>query len=75
LPGKNDRKENAVNRNELDKEPADGPPRSDEVASSDDGVDVTLIRWFLTLTPAERLAFLQRHVRAVLRIRRDNPQL
>jgi hypothetical protein len=36
---------------------------------SEDGVDLTLIRWMLTLTPAERLQFLQRHVDAVLAIR------
>ncbi|HEX5431761.1 MAG TPA: hypothetical protein VFW83_07335 [Bryobacteraceae bacterium] len=27
---------------------------------SEDGVDLTLIRWFLSLTPAERLAFVER---------------
>lgn len=49
------------------------PP--DEPAYSEDGVDLTLIRWFLGLTPIERLRFLQRHANAVLRIRRANPQL
>jgi len=39
---------------------------------SEDGVDLTLIRWFLSLTPAERLQFLQRHVNAVLTVRRLN---
>ena len=37
---------------------------------SEDGVDLTLIRWFLSLTPAERLQFLQRQVNAILAIRR-----
>jgi hypothetical protein len=32
--------------------PPDGTP-------ADDGVDVTLIRWMLSLTPDERLAVLQ----------------
>lgn len=36
------------------------------------GVDFSLIRWMLSLTPAERLAFLQRHVNAVLTVRRLN---
>ena len=43
--------------------PADSPPLDD------DGVDVTLIRWMLSLTPAERLRVLERHVNAVHRLR------
>jgi hypothetical protein len=39
---------------------------------SEDGVDLTLIRWFLSLTPAERLGFLQRQVNAILAIRSLN---
>jgi hypothetical protein len=39
---------------------------------SEDGVDRTLIRHFLSLTPAERLQFLQRQVSAILRIRKLN---
>jgi len=39
---------------------------------SKDGVDLTLIRWMLSLTPAERLQFLQRQVNAILAIRRLN---
>jgi hypothetical protein len=35
---------------------------------SEDGVDLTLIRWMLSLTPAERLAFLQRQTNCILRI-------
>jgi hypothetical protein len=35
----------------------------------DDGVDVTLIRWMLSMTPAERLQVLQSHVRSVLELR------
>jgi hypothetical protein len=41
---------------------------SDEVRD-ESGVDVSLIRWFLTLTPAERLDYLQEHVNAVVEIR------
>lgn len=36
---------------------------------SEDGVDLTLIRWFLTLTPAERLQYHQRQINAIERIR------
>ena len=39
---------------------------------SEDGVDLTLIRWFLSLTPMERLEYLQRQVNAVLRMRQLN---
>ena len=39
---------------------------------SEDGVDLTLIRWMLSLTPAERLQFLQRQVNAILAIQRLN---
>jgi hypothetical protein len=36
---------------------------------SSDGVDVSLIQWTLSLTPAERLRVLQQHVNSVLRLR------
>jgi hypothetical protein len=39
---------------------------------SDDGVDLTLIRWMLSLTPAERLQVLQRHVNGILEMRKLN---
>ena len=32
---------------------------------SEDGVDLTLIRWMLSLTPAERLQVLQSHINSV----------
>ncbi len=37
-----------------------------------DGVDLTLIRWMLSLTPAERLQVLQDHLDDVLSIRERN---
>jgi hypothetical protein len=40
-----------------------------EPTYSEDGVDLTLIRWMLSLTPAERLDVLQQHLRSVLRLR------
>ena len=44
----------------------DQPPPTDY---SDDGVDLTLIRWMLSPTPAERLQYLQNHVNEILAIR------
>ena len=38
-------------------------------AFSEDGVDLTLIRWMLSLSPADRLAVLQANVRSILRLR------
>lgn len=39
---------------------------------SEDGVDLTLIRWMLSLTPAERLQVLQSFVDLVEAVRKDN---
>ena len=36
---------------------------------STNGVDVTLIRWMLSLTPAERLEVLQRYIHSVEQLR------
>lgn len=36
---------------------------------SEDGVDLTLIRWMLSLTPLERLLALQRSVESIVRLR------
>jgi hypothetical protein len=46
-------------------------PSEPDLPPEDDGVDRTLIRWMLTLSPGERLAVLQRHVNAVLALRGD----
>jgi hypothetical protein len=39
---------------------------------SEDGVDFTLIRWMLSLTPAERLRLLEERTEEVLTIRQLN---
>jgi hypothetical protein len=39
---------------------------------SQDGVDLTLIRWMLSLTPAERLEFLEEQIADILTIRALN---
>ena len=36
---------------------------------SNDGVDITLIQWMLSLSPTERLQVLQQHVRSIMRLR------
>ena len=40
-----------------------------EPTHSEDGVDLTLIRWTLSMTPAERLQTLQNTVRSIVTIR------
>jgi hypothetical protein len=39
---------------------------------SEDSVDLTLIRWMLSLTPAERLDFLDERIGEILAIRELN---
>jgi hypothetical protein len=51
------------------------PGNEAEPAYSEDGVDLTLIRWFLSLTPTERLRHLEDHIRAIWKVRRDNSHL
>jgi hypothetical protein len=46
--------------------PAEQPPLPEY---SEDGVDLSLVRWMLSLTPAERLEFLEDQINAVLEIR------
>lgn len=41
---------------------------------SPDGVDLTLVRWMLSLTPLERLETLQRTVQSILRLRREETE-
>lgn len=48
------------------------PVKFAEAEYSPDGVDLTLIRWMLSLTPAERLRALQKFVNSVRRIRARN---
>jgi len=44
--------------------PPDAPPET-EPAYAEDGVDLTLIRWMLSLTPDERLRVLQERQDAI----------
>ena len=43
--------------------------QTDKPTYSEDGVDLTLIRWMLSMTPAERLQVLQQNVSSTLRLR------
>ena len=45
--------------------------RNDEQTHSEEGVDLTLIRWMLSMTPAERLETLQQNVWSIMRLRGD----
>ena len=47
-------------------------PIDAEATHSEDGVDLTLIRWMLSLTPTERLEVLQESVRSILRLRGED---
>ena len=38
---------------------------------SKDGVDLSLIRWMLSMTPTQRLQILQQNIRAIMRLRGD----
>jgi hypothetical protein len=50
------------------------PLKESEPTHSTDGVDLTLIRWMLSMTPAERLQTLQQNVQAILRLRGDKAE-
>lgn len=47
------------------------PESQDEQTYSEDGVDVTLIRWMLSLTPTERLQVLQESVQSLIRTKEE----
>jgi hypothetical protein len=46
-------------------------PAGNEPLYSESGVDLTLIRWMLSLTPAERLQVLQQTIHSILRLKGD----
>jgi hypothetical protein len=52
------------------KERSSKPTRRTELPErSEDGVDLTLIRWMLSLTPAERLRVAQSSANSLMRLR------
>ncbi len=52
------------------------PPERDDPAASrayaDDGTDLTLIRWMLSLSPEERLRALQSQAQFINQVRAEN---
>jgi hypothetical protein len=44
------------------------PMQYDAHVYSDDGVDLTLIRWMLSISPTERLQVLQQNVQSLSRL-------
>jgi len=38
-----------------------------------DGVDLSLIRWMLSMPPTQRLQTLQKNIRSVMRLRGEKP--
>ena len=52
-----------------DEGPRPGSPQPELPTHSPDGVDLTLIRWMLSLTLAERLQVVQDHANSILRLR------
>ncbi len=50
-------------------EPVDGTFQEGLPTYSDDGVDLTLIRWMLSLSPIERLRTAQRYANSVRKLR------
>ena len=61
-------------RNAMKTNDKPAPTRKNAPTHSEDGVDLTLIRWMLSLTPAQRLQVLQQHVRSVEELRARNRQ-
>jgi hypothetical protein len=49
--------------------PPDCPELRDTVQISAEGVDLTLIRWMLSLTPLQRLEILQQNLQSIRRLR------
>jgi len=44
------------------------PPMQNNTTYSIDGVDLTLIRWMLSITPTERLRVLQQNIQSLSRL-------
>ena len=57
-----EQEETCTGRSEL------APFSEDEPLYSEDGVDLTLIRWMLSMTPTERLQTLQQNIRSLARL-------
>lgn len=51
---------------------SDSPSPNDVSDYSQSGVDLGLIRWMLSLTPRQRLLFLEERINDILEIRQRN---
>jgi hypothetical protein len=58
-----------MNRPKQAKPPVEGYVRGESAQHVGEGVDVTLIRWMLSLTPEERLRALEDNIHALLKLR------
>jgi hypothetical protein len=63
----------AQNVSSNEDEPDVSSPQSGPSAYSEDGVDLTLIRWLLSLTPGERLQVAQHAAQSLGRLRGNGP--
>lgn len=52
----------------------EGGSNEEDPTYSQDGVDLTLIRWMLSLSPLERLQTLQQTVQSILRLRGEETE-
>ncbi len=61
---------------EDDPQRAKSAPQSltDNAVYSEDGVDLTLVRWMLSLTPTQRLEVLQEHIWSIMRLRDEDSE-
>ena len=59
---------------ERETSPAARSDGAGEPTHSPEGVDLTLIRWMISLTPQERLEVLQTSIRSLERLRRDDAE-
>lgn len=54
-------------------EPKDTPEVTEGSKEPESGVDPSLVAWMLSLTPLERLAYLQGQVDSILALRNSGP--
>ena len=52
----------------LEFQPGATPTQENWLTHSEDGVNLTVIRWMLSLTPAERLEVLEQTIRSIMKI-------
>jgi hypothetical protein len=60
-----------IPRNEMTPGAGDGALGPGQVLFDDDGVDLTLVRWMLSLTPADRLEVLQGFAHSLSELRHE----